>query len=63
MADFCKQCSIDVFGKDTKDMADDTLPDGHVMLALCEDCGMTYVNAAGECVTDCDKHHAPAVKP
>jgi hypothetical protein len=60
MADFCKQCSIELFGKDEGDlrMLLPTLLPGHVIPALCEDCGYTAVNLEGECVGGawCSKH-------
>lgn len=67
MADFCKQCSIDVFGEDHRDMAGLTTPkdtaEGLFMAVLCEDCGMCLVNHEGECVSkDCDKKHGLEVK-
>jgi len=62
MADFCKQCSIEIFGEDFGDLARILTPeqeaDDMVMPAICEGCGYTYVNCAGECVgTCCDKRH------
>lgn len=40
MADFCRQCSISIFGEDMKDLADMTTT---VTLVLCEGCGMIHV--------------------
>lgn len=70
MADFCKQCSQDLFGTDgdfvgiiTKTMeGSNDFPPGidpedvraHV---LCEGCGFTVVNNKGECVGACIKNH------
>ena len=53
MADFCKACSIDMFGKDYREMAG-LCPAPDVATVLCEACGPILVNSDGECVsTDC----------
>ena len=62
MADFCKQCSIAIFGEDFGDLKglgqDDDPPDS-VYSVICEGCGVTVVNKAGECVvSDCMVDHA-----
>lgn len=61
MADFCQQCSIELFGQDTKDLANlgESLEEGEGFLALCEDCGYTLVDLAGKCLCNCIKHHNP----
>lgn len=65
MADFCKQCSIELFGEDCKDLAglgdEHTLAPGYAWTVLCEGCGPTQVDDAGKCVSaDClKKHGAP----
>ena len=61
MADFCKQCSEELFGEDFKDLAGlgdgSKLEEGFGWQALCEGCGPTYVNDDGECITPyCPKH-------
>lgn len=61
MAEFCKQCSIALFGDDTKDLADliseDDCEGGHGIAVICEGCGPTIVNWLGECIsTDCLGH-------
>lgn len=61
MADFCKQCSIDHFGEDMKDLANlgdvSTLKPGEGWTAICEGCGLTVVNNEGECILDdCSMH-------
>ena len=55
MADFCKQCSIDMFGEDFGDLAgitteEDTQND-RAVLVMCEGCGPTYVDHTGKCVS------------
>ena len=62
MADFCKQCSFDIFGEDTGDLAgllsqeDDEA--GYKAVVLCEGCGPIQVNNAGECLSaDCLEQH------
>ena len=61
MADFCKQCSIDVYGEDMKDLSGlstelDTNGDLYPVV-LCEGCGPTQVDHTGVCVSpDCSNH-------
>ena len=59
MADFCKQCSIDHFGQDTKDLADITSREDwekqQACVVICEGCGVIQVDPEGNCVTkDCE---------
>ena len=62
MADFCKQCSIELFGKDFGDMeglstAEHT-ESGLYPHVLCEGCGGIQVDHEGRCVSsDCLKKH------
>lgn len=51
MADFCKQCSINLFGEDSKDLALGPLPPGYYWYVICEGCGFIQVDALGRCVT------------
>lgn len=61
MADFCKQCSIDIFGEDFGDMkgitSQETWDNKRANIVLCEDCGTIQVDPKGNCVSDCLKHH------
>ena len=61
MADFCQQCSQEMFGEDFKELAnmgDDTpLKPGWGYQVLCEGCGPTLVDNDGKCIADCDLHH------
>lgn len=61
MADFCKQCSIDMFGEDTGDLANlgpaDDLKPGEGWSALCETCGMIVVAQDGTCIADWCRFH------
>lgn len=66
MADFCKQCSIEMFGEDGEDLkgiSDRTLTKeekekGLGWSAICEGCGFIIVNDEGECITEnCLKRH------
>lgn len=63
MADFCKQCSIEIFGDDFRDLAgcsklEDTAR-GMFAPVICEGCGPTYVDHEGKCVCrDCLEKHA-----
>jgi len=62
MADFCKQCSIEMFGKDYGDFKgisseEDTKNDLYP-LVLCEGCGPIQVDHEGKCVSpDCVGKH------
>jgi hypothetical protein len=60
MADFCKQCSIEYFGKDFEDFKGATKEsdwnNGYAALALCEGCGHIQVDPEGNCISeDCLK--------
>ena len=58
MADFCKQCSIEMFGKDYGDLKLGPLKIGHGWVVLCEGCGPTMVDAEGQCtVKSCLQKH------
>jgi hypothetical protein len=49
MADFCKQASIELFGKDYGDFKGLCKSD-EIVDVLCEDCGSSTVNAEGYCI-------------
>ena len=56
MADFCKKCSIKMFGEDYGDLAniitEEDTKNGFVSsTVLCESCGPIRVNHLGECVS------------
>lgn len=58
MAEFCRQCSIDIFGEDFRDLAGITAPElwdqGLAASVICEGCGCIQVDPQGNCVTaDC----------
>jgi hypothetical protein len=60
MADFCKQCSIEIFDEDFGDLADLTEGDLTVYVqVLCEGCGThCWVDSTGKCVSHrCLKKH------
>lgn len=54
MADFCKQCSMELFGEDNRDLAglnnDIELKKDEGFVVICEGCGYTLVNHEGECI-------------
>ncbi len=66
MADFCKQCSIEHFGKDFKELArpdyapkltDEDKEQGMGWAVLCEGCGFIIVDDDGKCIDPkCEKH-------
>lgn len=58
MADFCKACSEDLFGKDFKELAGLTTQEewdnGKAAITICEGCGWIQVDPEGVCVSkDC----------
>lgn len=53
MADFCKQCSEELFGHDSKDLAELCNDPGRTE-ALCEGCGWIWVDHTGRKICDCD---------
>lgn len=61
MADFCKQCSIELFGEDTRDLAGlgyglSLAPD-EGFVVICEGCGYILVDEEGKCIDPfCDTH-------
>lgn len=61
MADFCKQCSLETFGRDYRELAElldkEHYIDGYGSSALCEGCGPTVVDYEGKCMTVCIKKH------
>jgi hypothetical protein len=56
MADFCKQCSIDMFGEDFGDLAGVSKPEDTFQhkyaVVICEGCGCIQVDHEGQCVTE-----------
>lgn len=62
MAEFCKQCSIELFGEDYKELKDITSQkdweDGKACVVICEGCGFIQVDPKGRCISkDCLKMH------
>jgi len=65
MADFCKQCTEELFGPEHADnndvqgiISEAEEAEGYMATVLCEGCGPIQVNRAGECLSvDCDKKH------
>lgn len=63
MADFCRQCSIDNFGKDSEDLKGLTTEEdwakGLAQVVICEGCGYVRVNPEGVCAggPQCLKKH------
>jgi hypothetical protein len=51
MADFCKQCSLEVFGEDSRDLANITKVEdwnaGKAVYVICEGCGPIQVDPNG----------------
>jgi hypothetical protein len=66
MAGFCKQCSIEVFGKDYGDMRGITkqsdVADSKYACVLCEYCGPCQVDCDGKCINHSDKEHETMYK-
>lgn len=65
MADFCKKCSIKMFGRDHEELAgitteDDTRLGYYSTFVICESCGPIQVNHLGECMTpECEECKIP----
>lgn len=64
MADFCKACSIDLFGEDLEDLADITKEEdfkkGLAYIVTCEGCGFIQVDPEGNCLSkDCLSKELP----
>ena len=62
MADFCRQCSLELFGKDFGDLANITkkrdYKKGLAVVVLCEGCGYIQVDPKWNCISkDCLKEH------
>lgn len=60
MADFCRACSIEIFGEDHRELAEITTEEqqakGHYAVVICEGCGIIQVDKDGNCVSkDCLK--------
>lgn len=56
MASFCKQCSEELWGEDSRDFV--VIDAEHERLyTLCEDCGPTVVDRDGKCIGACTKKH------
>lgn len=57
MADFCSQCSKEIFGEDLGDLkgliTEEQVNRGLGAPALCEGCGITLVNHEGLCLGWC----------
>ena len=50
MADFCKQCSEEIFGEDFQDFAGIQPTFGPLAAVICEGCGVTHVDFEGNCI-------------
>ena len=50
MADFCKECSIRILGRDYRDLAGLCKP-GEVAYDICEDCGFIAIDHTGRKLT------------
>jgi len=62
MADFCKQCSVDLFGQDYEELKG-LCKEGEMASAICEGCGFIHVNHLGECLSNCENDHNPPDQP
>lgn len=62
MADFCQQCSLDLFGEDYRELAGLATREAEDLhpVVICEGCGYIQVDNAGRCVSDdCLVDHKP----
>lgn len=67
MADYCQQCSVDLFGKDFRELAGlgrgKKLDAGMGWTAMCEWCGLTLVDDEGRCIApQCTRHGSEDAK-
>ena len=57
MADFCKACSLEMFGEDFRELAEITTPEdtarGQFAVVICEGCAGSLVDHEGVCQGDC----------
>ncbi len=63
MADFCQQCSFELFGDDFKELAglstEEDTKNGLYPVVICEGCGYIQVDHEGKCVSeDCLSRHS-----
>jgi hypothetical protein len=65
MADWCKQCSDEMFGPENPDYVTYEKPPGpgEAYFCLCEGCGPTMVNEKGECIAPDCLIHGEDAKP
>lgn len=54
MADFCRDCSLEMFNKDFRDLAD-IVKEGQVLRTICEGCGPILVDHNGVKIKEGDK--------
>lgn len=62
MADFCAQCSVDLFGEDFGDLEGLTPPlyqlYNRFAVVICEGCGVIQVDTKGRCISrNCTERH------
>lgn len=68
MADFCKQCSIELFDENFGELAnlvtEAQFNEGKVAFVLCEGCGSTTVDHTGTCIfSGCLRKHVAPIDP
>lgn len=64
MADFCTQCTKEIFDEAVSDFKGVCPASLSSVFVLCEGCGHTHVNRAGDCVdTECLKRHGTFANP
>lgn len=49
MADFCMDCSIELFGEYFGDLKG-IVSENNTIWTICEGCGLTYIDHLGKCV-------------
>ncbi len=54
MADFCRQCTQEIFGEDDSDLSEliskEDVDDGYMAVAICERCGYIGVDHTDKCI-------------
>lgn len=59
MADFCRQCSLRIFGEDHQDFVNPALKPGMIARIMCEGCGTAVVDHVGSCMGSCLRSFSP----
>lgn len=65
MADFCRQCNSELFGRDKADFCPTPewlWKEGMARQVLCEGCGIIQIDTEGRCISNCMHAHGDGNK-